>query len=168
MKKTLLIASVIGLTGLYAEGSNTIVTVPAIPVVEIVETPDLYIGGALGVREIREWDYEVGTALIGYNFSDFYGVEARYTKGFDGNFNTYSGYAKVQLPTEYFTPYLMGGYGSTEYGYDHMKKETIKGYEWVVGADVKSGIDNLKVFADITYKIESDDHLLMSGIKYFF
>lgn len=168
MKKIL---SLLALSAVFAFGGAKGVVEAVSPVEDIIEDKaPVYIGFALGMREIEEFDYFYGSLLAGYEFSEYFGLEGRMNHASD--YKTIGGYFKAQYPMEVFTPYALIGYAHSDYDYSNLK-HSFKGLSYGLGADVETPYDNLKVFGDVmtldgapdNYDIE---HVMSIGFKYYF
>lgn len=161
MKKTIMIM----LVTMGCLHGGTVAVPPVVPVIPIVEDNKLYVGVAGGIRELREFEEALGMALIGYDITEYIGVEARYIGGND--YTNYGAFVKAQYDMEIFNPYVMGGYTHSEYKDSNFDYD---GFAWVIGTDINTPIENLKVFTDLTYNLDHDDygrsdHLFFVGLK---
>jgi len=138
---------------------------PAITVPEVAEsTGSFYVGlgysymnmnidsyndsELTGSEILPEEDHNGDAVLLlaGYNFNQYFGVEARYA-GLTDCLENYGIYAKPMYPVGDLAIYGLLGYGETTY--DNGTSRSESGFQWGLGANY-AVTENIGVFVDYT------------------
>ncbi len=163
MKKNVLMSIVFGVNLVYAGGSmgivpvSTPIAVDKIGDVPLVYLSDVYVGAGIGkvTLDVSSTNEELSTKpvtlLAGFDINKYVGVEGRYSKGFqdvdytganlskslDSRYGNIAVYLKAGYEIQNFKPYVLLGYGETEFtnleGFD--RKEA--GFQYGGGVEYK-------------------------------
>lgn len=126
---------------------------PEITVPEVAEsTGSFYVGAGYSYMNADagrngEHDSDATLLLAGYNFNQYFGVEARYA-GLTDCLENYGIYAKPMYPFGAATVYGLIGYGETSYD-NGANDESESGFQWGLGANY-AVTEQIGVFADYT------------------
>jgi len=165
MKKvTLSLIATLAMSTFAVAGGDIAPVEPAITVPEVAEsTGSFYVGlgysymnmnidsydsGQTSALIVPEEDHDGDAVLLlaGYNFNQYFGVEARYA-GLTDCLENYGIYAKPMYPVGDVTVYGLLGYGETTY--DNGTSSSESGFQWGLGANY-AVTEQIGVFVDYT------------------
>lgn len=147
---TMSIVALLAMNTMAFAGGDISPVEPEITLPEVSEstTSSFYVGAGYSymnadAERIGDSDSDAVLLLAGYNFNQYFGLEARYA-GITDNLENYGIYAKPMYPFGAATVYGLIGYGETSDDYD-----SESGFQWGLGANY-AVTENIGVFADYT------------------
>jgi len=161
---TMSIVALLAMNTMVFAGGDIAPVEPEITVPEVAEsTGSFYVGAGYSYMNMNIDSYTTGTTalvtvpeqdhngdavllLAGYNFNQYFGVEARYA-GFTDCLENYGIYAKPMYPFGAATVYGLLGYGETTY--DNGASSSESGFQWGLGASY-AVTEQIGVFVDYT------------------
>lgn len=151
MKKiTMSIVALLAMNTFSFAGGDISPVEPEVTLPEVTEsTGTFYVGAGYSYMNLDAGTDHNGDAVLllaGYNFNQYFGVEARYA-GLTDCLENYAIYAKPMYPFGGVTVYGLLGYGETTY--DNGTSSSEDGFQWGLGANY-SVTENIAVFVDYT------------------
>jgi len=176
MKKSVLsIMSFLALCGVsYAGGKIVPAQEPSMTLPTTVDNSAVYIGAGYSILNYNEVysdgvsadvDLKGSTLILGYQYNQYFSVEARYIKSIGGADEEWSNgktrndvknkmtnlalYLKPSYPIGNFKLYGLLGYGLFSYQYEDTEKQTENSFQWGLGTSYTIN-DRLSIFIDYT------------------
>jgi hypothetical protein len=152
---TMSIVALLAMNTMAFAGGDIAPVEPEITVPEVAEsTGSFYVGAGYSymnadVDGLADNDSDAVLLLAGYNFNQYFALEARYA-GITDNLENYGIYAKPMYPFGAATVYGLIGYGETS---DDSDSES--GFQWGLGANY-AVTEQIGVFADYTNVYDDD------------
>ena len=151
---TMSIVALLAMNTMVFAGGDISPVEPEITVPEVAEsTGSFYVGAGYSYinADVNGTDHNSDAVLLlaGYNFNQYFGVEARYA-GFTDNLENYGIYAKPMYPVGPVTLYGLIGYGEVA-----SEDESEAGFQWGLGANY-AVTEQIGVFADYTNLYDDD------------
>lgn len=155
---TMSIVAFLAMNTMAFAGGDIAPVEPEINVPEIVEsTGSFYVGAGysyMNMDALTEHDGDEVLLLAGYNFNQYFGVEARYA-GLTDCLENYGIYAKPMYPFGPLTVYGLVGYGEATYD-NGVRDNSGDGFQWGLGANY-AVTENIGVFVDYTNLYDDDE-----------
>lgn len=129
-------------------------------ITSIHASPYIAVGGSLSNADETLVECRIsGVAIAGIQLNEMASVEARYSLGLNGDYQSYGAYIKPQ----YKGFYGLVGAGKTIFkkGEDYSGARVGAGYEFETNTE-------LLIFSDIIYRESEGDTVLTVGVKYEF
>jgi len=155
---TMSIVALLAMNTMAFAGGDIAPVEPEITVPEVAEsTGSFYVGAGYSYMNMdangTDHNGDAVLLLAGYNFNQYFGVEARYA-GFTDCLENYGIYAKPMYPFGPVTVYGLIGYGETSYD-NGATDESESGFQWGLGANY-AVTEQIGVFADYTNVYDDD------------
>ena len=152
---TMSIVALLAMNTMAFAGGDIAPVEPEITVPEVAEsTGSFYVGAGYSymnadVDGFADNDSDAVLLLAGYNFNQYFALEARYA-GITDNLENYGIYAKPMYPFGPMSVYGLLGYGETSDDFD-----SESGFQWGLGANY-AVTEQIGVFADYTNLYDDD------------